>query len=148
MIKKDHQKYMTNHRIKDKVVEIEEYITRKPVKELVYDDEQQPQVLLNTDRKTLSNTINPVVQGAYEKPINSQQIFHQTQVDMEEQQVEKVKLETFLNGVLQTSHNTHMMNETIHAIHHFVNDYTSRYRAQIGKLKRKNEKQSARIQSL
>ena len=41
-------------------------------------------ILLEKDGKSLKNIISPVVKKTYDKPIENQQIFHQTQVEVDE----------------------------------------------------------------
>lgn len=84
LIKHNQKKYFKNELLKDKIVEIEKFYQESTGLDLKQPEKLQSTVLHNKDGKSLSNLVSPIVKLGYEKPIDSQQIFHQTQLDLDE----------------------------------------------------------------
>ncbi len=70
--------------LKDKVFELEETIEKTTGKRVEEEEMKPLKILLEKDGKSLKNIISPVVKKTYDKPIENQQIFHQTQVEVDE----------------------------------------------------------------
>lgn len=64
------------------------------------DLDEMPKVLKEKDGKSLSNLITPIVKKTWDIPIESQNIFHQTQVEIDDQMT-KVKIESYLTSLLE-----------------------------------------------
>jgi hypothetical protein len=71
------------------------------------------------DSKSLSNVITPVVKKTWENPIDSQNIFHQTQVEIDDQMT-KVKIDSYLTSLLERGNNTNHLQDTIDSLQAFM----------------------------
>ncbi len=59
--------------IKDKIKEIELSMNQEPKEEV-----EKIKILKDKDGKSMASVVSPVIKKTYEKPINSQDIFHKT----------------------------------------------------------------------
>lgn len=97
------------------------------------DETDALRVIQDKDNKLLNNVMSPVVKKGFEQPIDSQNIFHQTQFEPDEQ-MNKVKIDTYLNSLLES--NTKDTSETVESLYTFMNAQFKRYHLQIDKLKK------------
>lgn len=118
IIKKNQTKYFKNDVLKSKVGEIEDFYAEHAGITFEDDDDKRHHILRKKDGKSLSNAVSPVTKKTYERPIDSQQIFHQTEIDIEDHS-NKVKIDSFLVSILEATQNTNKLEQTIAAIHQF-----------------------------
>ena len=109
------------------------------------DEDPMHRVIHDKDGKLLSNVISPVVKKGFEHPIDSQNIFHQTQFEHDEQ-MNKVKIDTYLNSLLES--NKKDTSETVESLYTFMNAQFKRYHIQLDKFKKQNDKQKQKIDQL
>lgn len=99
-------------------MELEEEIVLGTGMEIEDREDVHAHFIKEKDSKSLANLISPVIKQTFANSIVGDQIFHQTQVDINKD-LNKVKIESFLATLFQQQQQSHFMDETIQAIQQF-----------------------------
>lgn len=119
-IKKNSKKFFKHESIKDKVLEIERKIAEHNDVEVQQEESYRSPILQEKDGKSMARVLSPVIKTTYETPIDSGNIFHQTQIEVDDQ-TNKVRIDSFLATLFENQRHTLEMNETVRAIEEFFN---------------------------
>jgi hypothetical protein len=123
-LKKHYPKLFRNETVRGKISEIETQISGSKVET---EEEPVPMVLKEKDTKSMNGLVNLVFKRNYERPIDSQNVFHQMQVDLDSND-QKLKFDTYLTQLLEQTNNGNFMGETLDSIRSFFNTQLERHK--------------------